>query len=360
MALSHLIDLAEADAVWEMAMVMMDKMLFLLAVNSYKGVFGSSRGRTSAASLLGGYLEATSGISKLMWGMGVLNFRLAEAVSLALMESYELPVMLQTIAADLPDAIWNREHHGEENGVDKVTYKTPDYMLAAAQDYHPGQPGGEEHIWQATLGPGATVFVNHPGCASLDDTHRPNFWRGNVVLPRVAQWQDALTALYQVPEDDWMGYTHAYFPVHAFDAYEIRDGWAFAQKGEGYLALTASQGFDLVARGPSAYRELRSYGHHNVWLCQMGRAALDGSFAAFQEKVLALPVSFEDLSVRWTTLRGDALALDWAGPFVRNGETVTLEIDQHIENPYCVTPLPASQMDIIYGDIAMRLTFEET
>src|SRR5690606_38406241 len=132
-ALALLIDFADAEAVWQTATVLLDKLLFLLAVNSYQGVFGSSRGRTSTAGVLGGYLDGAAGIGKLMWGMGVHTPHTAAPVSLALMEEYGLPVMLQVIAADLPESLWSREHHGltgndgeGSGGVDQVTYKTPD------------------------------------------------------------------------------------------------------------------------------------------------------------------------------------------------------------------------------------------
>ena len=48
LALSHLADLAENGEVCELAAVVMDKMLFTIALNSYKGVFGSTHGRTYA------------------------------------------------------------------------------------------------------------------------------------------------------------------------------------------------------------------------------------------------------------------------------------------------------------------------
>ena len=47
--------------------------------------------------------------------------------------------------------------------VDKITFRTPDYQLSAAQDYRKGAPGSMQHIWQATLGPGTMVFALHPG-----------------------------------------------------------------------------------------------------------------------------------------------------------------------------------------------------
>jgi len=65
-------------------------------------------------------------------------------------------------------------------------------------------------------------------------------------------------AVHQLPDDDWLGFTHAYFPAWAFDEYALRDGWAFARKGEGYLALTAAHGLEFITRGGNAYRELRS------------------------------------------------------------------------------------------------------
>ncbi|MFC1976556.1 hypothetical protein ACFLXQ_09170 [Chloroflexota bacterium] len=374
LALSHLVDLAETPQVYELAAVVMDKMFFTMALNSYQGTFGSTHGRTYSPLIKGGRLEGTAGISRLMWGMGVFNHRILGTVSLACTEQYELPPIIQHIAADLPEEMWNREHHAgkfEEAydratgawEVNKVTYKTPDYMLCSAQDYHPGEDGVQQHIWQMTMGSDAVVFVTHPPCLSEEGSHRPNFWHGNVVLPRVAQWKDMLIAVHKLPENDWLGFTHAYFPVYAFDEYVLRDGtngqpWAFARKGEGYLALTAAQGLELIKRGDNAYRELRSYGQHNVWLCQMGRAAQDGEFEEFQEKVLALDVAVEDLSVSCATLRGKNLAFGWEGPLLLDGQEQPITDFKHYENPYCVADLPTSQMEIGFGDQLMRLSFE--
>jgi len=373
LALSHLADLAETPQVYELASVVMDKMFFTMALNSYRGVFGSTHGRTYAPLITGGRLEATAGIGRLMWGMGVFNPHLLGTVGLACQEEYQLPPIIEAIATDLPEEMWNRERHAGEleeaydrdTGtweVNKVTYKTPDYMLCSAQDYRPGQKGSQQHIWQATLSPDAVVFVTHPPCMSQEGAHRPNFWHGNVVLPRVAQWKDVLVAIHKLPDNDWMGFTHAYFPAYAFDEHVLRQDanghrWAFARKGEGYLALTAAQGLQFIKTGDSAYRELRSYGQHNVWLCHMGRAAIDGSFAEFQEKVLALDVSFEGLAVRCGNLRGGTLTFGWEGPLLRNGQEQPITGFKHYENPYCVAELPMTQMEIRYGDQLMRLKF---
>lgn len=373
LALAHLADLAESQAVYDLSAVVMDKMFFTMALNSYKGTFGSTHGRTYTPHIRGARQESTAGVSRLMWGMGAFNRAILATVSLACMENYPFPQIIGDIAADLPDEVWDRERHGGEletwcdltSGrweVNKVTYKTPDYMLCSAQDYHPGEKGLQQHVWQATFGPDAVVFASHPPCLSDESSHRPGFWHGNVVLPRVAQWKDVLVAIHKLPADDWLGFTHAYFPAWAFDENLLRQdaggrSWAFARKGEGYLALTAAQGLEFVTHGDSAYRELRSHGRHNAWLCQLGRAALDGDFAAFQDRILALDVSFGDLSVRCATLRGERLAFAWEGPLLRNDVVQPITGFKHYENPYCTADLPASDMEIRHGDQAMRLDF---
>jgi len=244
-------------------------------------------------------------------------------------------------------------------------------MLCSALDYKPGQAGDREHIWQATLGSGAVVFVNHPACMSQAPARRPNFWRGNGFLPRVAQWKDVLVAVHQLPDapqPTQLDFTHAYWPCYEFDEYAFEENnrglrWAFACKDSGYVALAAAQGFELVRRGPTAYRELRSYGRQNIWLCSMGRESMDGSLAKFKESVLALDVQWQvaerqqSPGVRCSTLRGDTLSFGWKGPLLVNGEDQALSGDRHYDSPYCVAELGATEMDIRYGDYTLRLEF---
>ncbi len=366
-ALAHLIDLADDDQIWEMASVVMDKLLFTIALNVHRGIFGSAQGAADALGIKGGLLSPLAGVAQLLWGQGIYNHHLAGIVSLACLENYEHTPLVQEIATRPPEEDWAWEQHviSDTERVHKVTYRTPDTMLSAAQDYRPGQPGRAEHIWQATLGPGAVVFVNHPAHAQDSEAHSPGFWRGNAVLPRVAQWKDVLIALYRLSEDDWMGYTHAYFPLHAFDEHQLRTNeagqtWAFARQGEGYLALTATPTFTLMGDDPGAKRELRAYGTSAVWVCQMGRAALDGEFAAFQEKVLALPLTVAGLDVSLETLRGDTLQFGWDQPLQRNGERVSLTSTLHYENSYTATPLDAEVMEIRSSRYLLRLDFGQT
>ena len=358
-ALSHLADLAESETVMEMAVVLMDKLFTTLAFNSFQGVFGSTHARATASEIKGGLLEPTSSISRLMWGTGIFNHHIAAPVSLACTENYELPSIIVNIALAIPEEQWSQERHvvSAEREVNKVTHKTPDGMLCSAQDYYPGQKGRQEHIWQATLGKNATVFVNHPACSSEEDARQPNFWAGNAILPRVAQWKDALIAVHHLPEEDWMGFTHAYFPTYAFNEYVLRQGWAFARKENGYLAITAAQGLSLIRTGQAAFRELRSYGQDNVWFCHLGRAALDGDFANFQEKVLALDIHFDHDSIQCKTLRGETLVFGWQGPLLLDGKEVPLTGFPHYNHPFGKAEMPCNAMEIYFNEDLLRLDF---
>ncbi len=356
-ALSYLVDLAETEEVWELASVLIDKLLFTIALNSFNGVIGSPQGTATTANIKSGLLDPTSGITRLMWGMGVYNHHIAGTVSLACMQNYELPQIIADIAVNPPAELLNREQQGPVN---KVTYRTPGFMLSSAQDYRPGQPGKREHIWQATLGPQAVVFTNHPGCSGENDAHAPNYWLGNGVLPRVAQWNDTLIALYKIPADDILIFTHAYFPTYEFDEYVLRGKTAFARKGSGYLALTSSSEIELVERGSKAFRELRSNGTEVAWICQMGQSETDGSFTDFQEKVLALPSTVRGLDVQFQTLRGDELKFGWEGPLSVNGIPQSISGFKHYENLYTTVDLPCKEMEIKNSEYMLRLKFESS
>jgi len=367
-ALVHLIDLSEDEKVQEMSAVLADKIFFSLALNSFRGIFGSTCDAADTGGTMNGRLGATAGISRLMWGMGVYNTQTAGTVALACSNEYDLPSLIADIACFLPEGIWSRERHRRTASdktsegvwqVNKASYKTEAYMLASAQDYYPGQPGRVENIWRATMGPDAVVFVNHPVCMSEHNARRPNFWRGNGILPRVAQWHNSLVALYKLPEDDPLGFTHAYFPIYAFDEYYLTDRWAFARKGNAYLAIMASQGVDLISEGPNALRELRSTGGENVWLCQMGQRERSGDFENFRDKILSLAVESQGLSVRFVNLEGQRVSFSWEGPFVVDGEVQELSGFKHYDSPFCVAELPAEEMGIRFGAWLMKLHFSQ-
>jgi hypothetical protein len=358
-ALSYLIDLAQMEEVWELASVLMDKLLFAIAVNSYNGVYGSATTSARLVEVKSGLLEPTAGITRVLWGMGVYNYHLAGIVAAACMENYELPTLIAEISAQ-PQELLNKEQQAlSTTPVNKITYRTASGMLSSLQSYRPGETGGSEQAWQATLGSQCTVFTNFPDSSSDNEAHTPNFWIGNAVLPRIAQCKDTLAAVYNVPENSLLDYSHAYFPTIEFDEYSILGNTVFGRKEDGYIALTAANGLQMVTTGKHAYREIRSPGRRNIWVCQMGSSAQDGDYQTFQSSVMKSNPFFGELQVDFTTIRGDTFSFGWETPFMYNKVQQSLTGYAHFENTYTTAELDSAQMDITDGNFLLRLKFDD-
>jgi hypothetical protein len=69
-------------------------------------------------------------------------------------------------------------------------------------------------------------------------------------------------------------------------------------------------------------------------------------------------MSFQDLDVQMTNLRGDVLKFGWQGIFTINGIEQPTTGFKHIENPYCTAELNAKTIDISNRGNLLRLNFE--
>ena len=363
-ALSYLVDLADSEPLWNLAGIVMDKLLVTLALDSIQGFYGASQFDLSRRDALGGdaparngYLSPLAGIARLLWGIGAWNWHVEGPVSLACCQEYQQPSMIAELALDRPDGMWAMERHAfeAESGEDrrenegcpshtlhKATYKTSDYLLCSAQDFRPGKRNWGEHSWQASLGTQAIVFGNSPS--------------GH--LPRVAQLQDLLIALYLLPEEDEDGYTFVYFPTAEFEEHQVGSQWAFAVKGDAYIALGCSNPITLKQDPPAAISELRAAGHEAAWVCQMGCKSDHGSFADFRKWVLAARFESAGLSISYRPLGGEMVNFGWNEALSINGEEIPLHLPNHYQGPHCVTDgWPATQMVVAHGGQAIQLDF---
>jgi hypothetical protein len=109
MALANLHDFAEDPQIRNRAQLLIDVMMFEMALNNYKGVFGSTHGRASVENIKGGRKEPSSCIMKLMFGVGVFNSSEdMGAISLA-SSSYRCPEIIRTIGTDYRTTSLTRE-----------------------------------------------------------------------------------------------------------------------------------------------------------------------------------------------------------------------------------------------------------
>lgn len=360
LALVSLVEFCADTELAEMAAGLLDKLLFTLGTNSWRGVHGSAHGRSYVRTLRSSRLEETAPIMWTAWGTGALNDAVLPATVLATARRYRIPDAVRAAAQHLPEEWLGRQHNtGEyrfehdllsrpyESG--SVVFKTPDAMLSCVEDYRAGLPGLQEHIWGATLGPETQIFVTHPANAAVHSSARPGAWTGNRVLPRARQHRDTVLALYR------SGHTHAWFPLAHTDEWRQAGDWIAARRGDGYVALATDGGVRIAATGPDANAELLPAGSGRAWVCTIGRRATDGTFGDFVA-ALGSP-EWSGLAVAYRTRHGSALALDWDGPFTVDGRPADLDADGrvttscHVDNPLCRVRAGDPEMTIAIGGL---------
>jgi len=263
--------------------------------------------------------------------------------------------------------------------VNKVTYRTPDYMLSSAQDYRKGKPGFQQHIWQATLGPDALAFTLHRGNA---DESAYKYWVGR--FPRTAQYRNVLIALYDIPEQPLPGPATVVPPEAEGNAtpspgpseeellpctvavlrraafHEVREAarWVLARFGDGYLALRSQQPARWTPDGVLQGEGLVADGRRNAWICQLGRRAVDGPFDAWCARIAAAHVEYGDLSVTYDAPGVGRVAFAWEGDLTVDGVAVPLEGYARFDNPYCRAEHGTGIYEITHDGRSLRLDFD--
>jgi hypothetical protein len=247
--------------------------------------------------------------------------------------------------------------------VNCVSYRTPDFMLSSALDWRPGFGGDQQHLWQATLGPDAVCFTTHPGPRSA---RSPGYWTGSACLPRVGQVNNVVIALYRIHRRPALyvanrkRFTHAWLPRDCFDEVVERDGWVFARKGEGYLALRSSNPVHWQDEpGEDQGRELIAAGSDQVWICEMGRRAVDGPFRQFAARIAAAPLSFGRRSVvYWSPSRG-RIEFGWRGPLRHRSKIIPMREFPRYDSRYAKAPFPLKRIRVQCGSEWLQLDWAE-
>jgi hypothetical protein len=448
-ALVNLVDFCQDKQTQEQATMVIDLILFDMAVNSFKGVFGSTHGRSYENTKKWAQQEGTTDTSKLLFGTGIFSgFDNMSASCLALSQSYRMPRVLYEIAKDLDRTDmthyqrmgikieeadrWGLGFQDHEDGmvllsleayahprtirlvidmfdafnwwenaffqpfkayrkligllkklqllpllakgfekditrntreeVNITTYRTPDYMLSSAQDYRSGFGGDQQHIWQATLDSNAVCFTTHP---AKREGSSPNYWTGSGNLPRVAQVQNVLIAIYRISTRPGLYvthrllFTHAWLPKDQFNEVVEREGWIFARRRKAYLALHSQRPYHWQTEpGEDHMREIIAPGRENIWICEIGRQTEDGTFEVFMERISCAPLSFRGSRVIYHSPSQGVLEFGWKGGCTQNGDALPLKNFPRYNNPYCQTDFPSKKIVIRHADHWLELDWD--
>ena len=465
--LLNLAELADDPEIARRAAMLLDVMFFDMAIDSFRGSYGTSHGRTYPDGIVaGGLSEATTGLQRIAWGMGNMGGAGNSAANfLAAGKRYKVARTIQVLGGLMPEELTNRErqslliedaerrfgmsyddpfdffllnqagrhssiaviertmkvmatmksrlyeHVGlpyatallgtyrllaqeaKESGkasrpgqsvpnldrqalprVDKLTYRTPDYQLSAAQDYRKGGPGASQHIWQATLGPGTMVFAINPG-------DKPGRMLGR--LPRVGQHKNLLFSVHDIPSEPYPGpkvqvpvdvgefrpspapseevltpRTVAVFRRAAFDEVVQDKGWTFGRKGKGYVALWSRQATTWSKDGIFGGEGLVAEGSKNVWVCQLGREKTDGAFDKWRARIAAAKVVATDTTVKYRAPGLGEASFGWDGPLRVGGRTIPLGDYERFDNPYVKTEYGSDRYVIAGGGHRLVIDFK--
>ncbi|MCL6613258.1 MAG: hypothetical protein K6U03_01345, partial [Firmicutes bacterium] len=176
----------------QMVKQILDYIFFILAEDTFHGVFGATCGRSYGPYIKYPDFQYTASICWLLYGEGSLwGGSGMGAVSLAT-SNYKLPNIFAKIAADYSTTIESYQRQGffmeKESSANFIVYRTPDYMLSGLQDYQKGEYSPQTHVAQVTFENKAIVFWSCPCTSGEGPGLRPDYWSGNITLPRVIQY----------------------------------------------------------------------------------------------------------------------------------------------------------------------------
>lgn len=184
------------------------------------------------------------------------------------------------------------------------TYKTKDYSMYSAQNYHPGTYGDQQHVFGLNIKNHFSIFHTHPALLKHKKGHSPNYEVGYGYLPHVAQYKNISLAIYNIPEKkalmgmDLLDFTRAYFPTEKFDTYLLDKNYIFGKKGNTYCAFIGSNDFHFA---DDAKDDLIQLGKNTFWITEASSLSEDGSFEMFVKRIKNNTLSFntETLELRY-------------------------------------------------------------
>lgn len=259
-------------------------------------------------------------------------------------------------------ANWMILNLGGLDEANTYAWRSPEVSLASVVDHRKGEMRDQVHIWQATIDPDCRVFTQHPMTGLPEsnvwgDDEGPGYWTGEASMPRTAQHEKTSIHVYSPLYDEstdailasvfgYRDYTHAYFPQDHFDEVRQVGNWTLGAKHGGYVALWSWRTPTWRVYDPDVYATndmvepfdlLAEGGPDNVWICEVGREADDGSFDDFVAAVTAAEPEVtegDELAVSWTSPSSGAVSFGFDSPFVVDGTEVPLaEFPRH-ESPW--------------------------
>ena len=369
LALVSLIEFSPNKEIRSYSEALLDKLMFSLASNSWRGIHGAAHGRSYTTTLRSSRFEETAPIMWALWGMGALNLAVLPVTSLITAKKYVLPAMIVKVAHSL-EKTWNSRqvYRGKYRftsdllerpyASDLHIHRTADGMLSSVQDYRAGLPGLQEHVWGATLSTEVQVFASYPAAFSHATSVRPNAWAGHLVLPRVRQYENVALAIYALNESLYPDFTHLWFPTPWMDKFVQKGSWLVGQVGNGYIAVATPGGFSPVKFGDTAMQEWMPNGTGALYVTILGNKKEHKEFRSFVASLKEPEFDEKNSTISWKHKK--RYELSWTGPFLVDGKSEQLvnglpEIPARLTNPAVTLGATDSILDAKFKNESLKL-----
>lgn len=212
------------------------------------------------------------------------------------------------------------------------TYRTENYMLSTAQNYHPGEFGDQQHIWQATLPGDVTVFSTHPAApmfATAERNFSPSYWVGNGINPHSAQYRNYGFSIYDLDvrkgylEKARQYYTHVYFPIKKFDRAVLRGNILCGQAESAYIGVIGTSAFTEVSDD-----DFKQDGALTGYAVILGDSGQNRDFDDFCRRLSECRLGFEGKKLLFSD-GGEHFELAYKGGFLVNGAPLETEYKRY-------------------------------
>ncbi len=313
---------------------------------------------------------------------------------IAAMSGYRPPEILKHIATDRSESYVHLErkrtrhrirYSDEKNlPVYKTMYMTPEYGIGSMQGglLQPIQQQTWDFTWRiADVREGYNmIYSMHPYSSGFElamyfpeepklltdavvkskgTYDSPDKWTGASPYEQVAQHNDALIALYDIPEGTRFPHISGFFPKSLAARDVDESGWIFANTGNSFLAWYPMAPYEWI-------EEEKNWRLHSPYLqngavVQVARASDHASFDAFKDAVRALPIDIridEGMPMaRFTTLGGDDFAFSYNGLPSVNGTAIDYAGWPLYGGPFVNAGVNSRELVLTYKDQRRRLDF---
>lgn len=383
---------AKDPAMKQRARMMLDYLIADFAAESLDGLYGGAHSRVYEREVVEPWIPAATRFSWLLWGN--VPFQPSGESFILAVSGYEPPEILHHIATDRSEPYVHRElkrtRHRIRNSpvknapVYKYTKMRPEYVLGSSQGglLQPIQQQTWDLTWAVDDPQGArnTFFTLHPYSSPLEGTmyfaehwpmvtelivrskteyDSPTKWTGGSPYEQIFQHEDAVVALYDIPEDTRFPHISGFFSRDLTERREDESGWIFARGGEALIAYYPLAQYEWRREDSGDWR-LHSPHLKNGAVVQVAPASDYESFDAFRAAVAALPLETSvepEPRVHFTTLDGAVLDVAYGSTPIVDGRPVDYESWPLYDGPFLQAERDSRMLQIRYGAMRRLLDF---